>query len=423
MKAITFLGATTAFETTYVMPDGREHTAPFFGAALVRFVPDLEMSVFVTSDARNMHLARFEELVGDYVAELEPVDIPDGADESQLWGIFQAVVDTVGEGEAVIFDITHGFRSLPFLAFLASAYLRTVKKIRLEAVYYGNFEARDKSVTPNRAPVIDLTRFVDLLDWMMAADRFIRFGDAQDLGEQLDQARPHSQLVSSDKSLQEVSSAMRGASSALTNVSRALRLIRPIEAMQASEQLQRSLLDVTQRFSGYARPFLPLSRQVVDAYRPLAISADEMANAPWRALDHERLMVRWYLERKQYVQAVAVAREWVVSWALLCAEETDLLDRDKRYFAERALSATARQARQDGNGSEEPENQPAWVAQLLTDAQVGRAAAIYERLGQIRNDLLHAGKNKSARKSTRLEKDIQQIGDWLDQIALPTGNG
>lgn len=419
MKAITFLGATTAYETTYVMPDGREHTAPFFGAALARFQPDLEMNVFVTAKARTMHLARFEELVSDFVADLEPVDIPDGADELQLWKIFQAVVDTVGESEAVVFDITHGFRSLPFLAFLAAAYLRTVKKIRLEAVYYGNYEARDQSVTPHRAPVIDLTRFVDLLDWMMAADRFIRFGDAQDLGNLLDRSRPDNRLLSDDKALQQVNVAIRGASTALTNVSRALRLIRPIEAMQASDQLQRNLLDGTQQFSSYARPFLPLARQVVDAYQPLAVSAGEMASEPLRILERERQMVRWYLERKQYVQAVAVAREWVVSWALLNVGEGDLLDRDKRHQAERSLSAIAKQAWQSKDEAEKEADQSELLTSLLTAQGIARYAATYERLGQIRNDLLHAGKNKSARKSSKLEQDIQQVGEWLDEMTLP----
>ena len=42
-----------------------------------------------------------------------------------------------------------------------------------------------RSVTPDRAPVIDLTGFVELLDWMVAADRFTRFGDARDLADLL----------------------------------------------------------------------------------------------------------------------------------------------------------------------------------------------------------------------------------------------
>lgn len=423
MKAITFLGATQAHETTYVMADGREHTAPFFGAALARFHPHVEMNVFVTAKARAMYLARFEQLVGDYVADLEPVDIPDGANEIELWEIFQTVVDTVHEGEAVVFDLTHGFRSLPFLAFLAAAYLRTVKHIRLEAVYYGNFEARDQSVTPNRAPVIDLTQFVQLLDWMVAADRFIRFGDAQDLGALLDQARPEGQLVRNDESLRSVSAAIAGASTTLTNVSRALRLIRPGEAMEACDLLCANLLEATGRFSGYARPFLPLSRQVVDAYQGLAMSAAEMAHEPLRALRQERALVHWYLQRKQYVQATAVAREWIVTWALLTAGETDILDRKKREQSEQLLNGIARRSWQNENDAVEMASRADWLTPLHGFSEIDEIAATYERLGQIRNDLLHAGKNKSARKSTKLEQAIQQIGGWLDQIVLPAGVG
>nr|WP_157041280.1 TM1812 family CRISPR-associated protein [Roseiflexus sp. RS-1] len=52
--------------------------------------------------------------------------------------------------------------------------------MQLKGGYYGNFEARDQSVTPNQTPVIDLTHFVDLLDWTVGADHFVRFEDASE---------------------------------------------------------------------------------------------------------------------------------------------------------------------------------------------------------------------------------------------------
>ena len=179
MKAITFLGAAKAHATTYIMPDGREHVAPYFGVALARFSPGADMKVFVTEKAREMHWDSFQRLAEDYVDSLEAVEIPDGADENELWSLFQTVVDAVDEQEEVIFDITHGYRSLPFLSLLAVAYLRQIKQIELRAILYGNFEARDRSVEPHRTPVIDLSRFVSLFDWMTAADRFIRFRRCQ----------------------------------------------------------------------------------------------------------------------------------------------------------------------------------------------------------------------------------------------------
>jgi len=55
------------------------------------------------------------------------VDIPDGKDEDELWKIFSIIVDEVQPGDEILFDITHGFRSLPFIAFLTVAYLKEVK--------------------------------------------------------------------------------------------------------------------------------------------------------------------------------------------------------------------------------------------------------------------------------------------------------
>jgi len=417
MKAITFLGATTAYETTYVMPDGREHTAPFFGVALARFYPETEMRVFVTEDARAMHWERFRVLAEDYVASLKPVDIPDGADELQLWKVFQAVVDHVDAGESVIFDMTHGFRSLPFLSFLASAYLRVVKKIHLEAVLYGNFEARDKSVTPNRAPVIDMTRFVDLLDWLVAADRFVRFGDAHDLAEQLRSVRPSYQQQQTDKALQADAIRLAQAARALDDVSLALRLIRPAEAMDASSKLQTRLVDAMQSFQAHARPFIPLAQAVSDAFAPLSLSKADQKRDPVDLLARERRLVFWYLERKQYVQAMAVAREWIITWAMLHAEMDQTLDITLREEMEKTLGKAIKE-RQDGHGAFSDVVFSSGRT-LHSLPKVAQALKLYEEVGLARNDLLHAGKRPDAKEAEVLERMIGSLCNRLNELPLP----
>jgi hypothetical protein len=118
-----------------------------------------------------------------------------------------------------------------------------------------------------------------------------------------------------------------------------------------------------------------------------------------------------------------VAREWIVTWALLTAGETDILDRKKREQSEQLLNGIARRSWQNENDAVEIASRADWLTPLHGFSEIDEIAAIYERLGQIRNDLLHAGKNKSARKSTKLEQAIQQIGGWLDQIVLPAGVG
>ncbi len=417
MKLLTFLGAARAYETTYVMPDGREHTAPFCGAALARFYPDCEMRVFVTKDAREMHWAAFQPLAEDHVASLLPVDIPDGRDEAQLWQVFQAVVDHVDADEPVIFDITHGFRSLPFLSFLAAAYLRVVKHVRLEAVLYGNFEARDQSVTPNRAPVIDMTHFVDLLDWMIAADRFVRFGDAHDLAQQLRSARPAYQQQQADKALQTDAMRLGQAAKALDDVSLALRLIRPAQAMEASSTLQTRLMDATQSLQAHARPFIPLAQSVTDAFAPLSLSRADQSRDPVDLLARERRMVFWYLERKQFVQAMAVAREWIITWALMQAAMSPVLDKALREEMEQTLGR-ANWQRQAGSGAFADAALSSGRS-LRSIPKIAQALKLYEEVGHARNDLLHAGKRPDAKQAEVLERMIGSLCQRLNELPLP----
>ncbi len=417
MKLLTFLGASTAYDTTYVMSDGREHTAPFCGVALARFFPDTQMRVFVTPGARKLHLDHFMALVEDHVADVEPVFIGGDDDKEQLWDIFQAVVDHVEERERVVFDITHGFRSIAFLSFLAVSYLRVVKDIDLEAVLYGNFEARDKSVTPNRAPVIDLTSFVSLLDWMVAADRFVRFGDAHDLAEQLRRARPGYQEQQQDTGLRAMSQRISTAARAMDDVSLALRLIRPAQAMSASDRLQTELLDATQVIETLARPFVPLVQQVTDAYAPLAVSDSQQQADPISTLARERRMVHWYLERKQYVQAMAVAREWIISWAMVHAGMSGMLDMSSRDEVEKALGQANKQREKQHGAFDDYRFSNG--ATLRKVPQIAFALDLYGQVGLARNDLLHAGKRRGALEADLMEREVNRLCAALDKVGLP----
>lgn len=410
MKAITFLGAAEAHETTYIMPDGREHAAPYFGVALARFSPGADMKVFVTDKARAMHWDSFQRLAEDYVDNLEAVEIPDGADKDELWSLFQKVVDAVDEREEVVFDITHGYRSLPFLSLLAVAYLRQIKQIELRAVFYGNFEARDRSVEPHRAPVIDLSDFVSLFDWMTAADRFIRFGDASDLArhlraekpEQFQAENPLPQVITADmlrrsspgrkpdpQPGQQANRLARVANS-MERVSHALRLIRPNEAMEASARLDRELSDPLAMYSikTNAPPFLLLAGPIRKAYQQLALLSSQQRETPALALKHEREMIGWLLKRKQYAQAVAIAREWIISWVMLQTKTSDFDDWDLRQDARDSLTD--------------------WGLRPGID-QLEVAREIFGKLSKVRNDLLHAGKSRDALPAQEMKDQVLEV--------------
>ena len=139
-----------------------------------------EAVVFCTAGATAKHA---KELVAEFARNGLPaprlVDIPDGASEEQLWRIFRIVRDIVGDGDGIVFDVTHSFRSLPVVMTVLLRYLSVAKGVSLGECLYGAWEARDKE--SNVAPVFDLTPFFALDDWTHAILGFEQSGDPAEL--------------------------------------------------------------------------------------------------------------------------------------------------------------------------------------------------------------------------------------------------
>nr|MDO8088850.1 TM1812 family CRISPR-associated protein [Candidatus Sigynarchaeum springense] len=113
--------------------------------------------------------------------KVEPVkDIPPGRTTDELWSIFESIVATIGTGDEVIADVTHGFRALPMLMTLVLNYTRLVKESRVTGLYYGAIEAlgtpkQIEAIPPEHRDVhvLDLLLFGNLMDWTQAVESFL----------------------------------------------------------------------------------------------------------------------------------------------------------------------------------------------------------------------------------------------------------
>jgi CRISPR-associated DxTHG motif protein len=382
MKILTFLGIAPAKDNlAYIMPDGQTHEAPFFGVALAQHYPGVSMRVFVTKKARETNFALFQQLTSQYGIELEPVDIADGQNEAELWKVFEAVIEQVCEGEEIIFDITHGFRSLPFLAFLAAAYLRTVKQVNLRAVFYGNFEASDRSVQPNRAPVIDLTPFVTLLDWMTGADQFIQTGDARRLATLLNPAK-----------LERGHAA--AAANSLSSVSLAAFLCQPFTLRNEARTLSQKFSAAEPMLANTTQPFRLIQQRIMDSFDKFGSGSE---NDQFATLQAQLEMVCWYYQNNQLVQAITLAREWLISAVTHRLGLNIDLKSEPRRTMEWAISGLGRIGREDTN--RETGEKFIFAAEHLNE--YGRTifdtwddkeqlTKLWEQLSTVRNALDHA---------------------------------
>lgn len=379
MKAISFLGTTKYQLTTYSFR-GSTHKTKYFSAALPHLLPQLEaVLVFVTPTVQQH--ANFEALHEELGPLLKPVPIPEGHSEQDLWTIFDCLTGEVQPGESVVFDITNSFRSLPLLCFLAAAYLRTALAVDVQAIVYGAYEARSQD---DVSPVFDLTPFVSLLNWTTATDQFIHTGDARRLA-----------------GLLNPSNAKKGAafeaSKTLSAVSLAAFLCQPFALMPEAQQLEAHLAQAEPQFATDARPYRTLQRRIVQEFG--AFGADENADSAVQ-LQREFRMIEWYQRNNQLIQAVTLAREWLISAVTIRLGQRIDLRRKPRETMERAISGLEKLGQKGyaPDGTERifgPEDLNEFGLRIYTSwPEAMRLRQLWSHLSGVRNTLDHAGHQK-----------------------------
>jgi len=405
-KIVTFLGLKSRLAT--YCHGGRTYEKQVFAEVLRELVDDFDrMLVFVTEQA---YRETYPTLAALHDERIAPVHIPTGETTAEMWETFEAVTNAVDEGDEVTFDITHGLRSIPFLVFLAAAFLKSAKGVTIGAVYYGALEL---SRAAEGAPIIELTDFIGLLDWLNASNQFIRLGDATALADQLLAAQPHPTLRQQDEVARRYSKQLGDAAGALNNVSLALRLILPDQAMEASDKLRGVLTNAATATGELARPFAVLAERVADAYAPLGLPHPHARESRVSSLSSERRMVRWYLERSLLVQAVVLGREWLVTWGVVLAKLGDPYDNKRvRDEVEHAFAAASSGR---GHYSDHVFSSGRRLYDLPSHAQ---AIGLFDKLGNVRNILCHANKRLDHVSAQRLEKNAIKWCQELDSLPI-----
>lgn len=363
-------------------------TTGLFAVALHRWHPQAEVKLLATDMA-------WKSANGDYVREHHPdferVRIPEGRTEAEAWELFGAMTDAVPLGSRVIFDITHGLRSLPMLGFLALSYLRVVRNVTIERVYYGALE-----LTPREegalTPVVDLTPLVGLLDWAQAAKRFQDTGDAS-LFKPLLEMKRTADYNAVSRQLEVLSLNLAGNRGPCIP-DEAQKLLRVLETAR------RGSLEAHQQ------PFALVMDQLEGQVRPLAAPADD----PKLRLQAEYALMRWYAGRGHYPQAMSLAREWLISvrqWHELGRVSMNEEERERINDDGKA----AMKALQDGSR----EALEALPVHLQTFTRLNAT------VNRLRNDLMHFGFKEELTGARQIAQKVTAALDALPDAVRPLG--
>ncbi len=393
---ITFLGIRPQ-QTTYRY-DGREYQGQVFAEAILQFLPFDRMLVLTTPAAESVYSSTLETRKDP---RIQKIPIPTGRDDEEMWGIFDKVIESIEEGEEVTFDITHGLRSIPFLAFLFAAYLKSAKGVTIRSILYGALDLQKEN--DGVAPVLDLSRFASMLDWINASEFFVQTGNAQPLAQLLEMREDQKQ---------------KDAAKTLREVSLAASLCQPFTLGEKVAQLSTSLEKAADSFSYTSQPFSVLKGRIVRTFEQFKLPPELKKSTPLQEgnakelLAQEWQLIEWYRNNGHMLQAISLTREYMVD--MLSLRLRKCIDFGKpREEVERAINGIARTQREKKPLPREELN-PIAQKWLESDEQEAKQTAkIFSNLADVRNQMDHAEHQSSAMS---FEKLTEKAENYLNEI-------
>lgn len=321
--------------------------------------------------------------------------IPEGADEDEIWQIFQIISENLCEGDNIIFDITHGFRSIPMLALVILQYAKVIKNVSLERIYYGALEAKKDDVVP----VFDLTPFDELLEWTQAIDHFLTAGNASKA------------LQLAERGIRRIKKVLRRPDPDADFLKRVASKLQDFSLNLSTCRGPRISVDASELKNLLEGTNIPSD---LPAFKPLLKKLrHELDTFSGKELEDGIAAAKWCLNHNLIQQGFTILQEAVVT-DVVTRLKLDRLKYEDREIVSQAAALLVKKD-QESNQTDSTSGELLAACVHLIEAQPGFATD-YDRLRGHRNDLNHAGwrpnpvKGKDFRD--RLTEHIQECSKY-----------
>ncbi|MEJ5287585.1 MAG: Uncharacterized protein CH6_3715 [Candidatus Kapaibacterium sp.] len=382
---ITFLGTGNYQKVVYSYNNTTVETE-YFPFAFCKFFNLDEIYIVLTEESKQKHFGSIEKLFQccDNPPNLRQVSIPRGQNQDELWTIFDILSNSLPEKASIYFDITHAFRSIPFMIFAVCNFLTVVKNVKIEKVVYGAYESKINNV----APVFDLTPFLELINMSTAVNEFLRFGNSLSLKSILKKIHSESYKFN----LPEKPKSLTPFADTLANLTNALSIARVEEAIRHSNKLAQKIQNFTQEITHFnqTKPFSFLLNKIQDRFSNTALNFQSIFSRD--GFKVQLKLLDYYIETEQYFPAITLAREIVVSF-IACRNGLNPKKRDHRAEVEQQLGKLAKDFENQQNLNK-------------YENDLGRLWSI---VSTTRNDINHAGMNENPMDTAKAINNINKV--------------
>lgn len=332
--------------------------------------------------------------------QIEPISIPDGKDNEEMWQIFSLLFDALHDEDELYIDLTHSFRYLPMLVLVLSNYSRFLKNVTVKHLSYGNYEARD--INTNVAEIINLLPLAQLQEWTFAAANLLQNGDAKELKNI---CRRSLTPLLRDKEIHRNSpniSLLRDYADSLLAITQAMKGCR---AIQLTNGDLFDDLDNTSNGLGQIviRPMGPIIQKIKSSFSHFSPSPDVM-NGYQAAF--------WCYDHQMYQQSLTILHENIVSHICQEAHFDPKDNKVSRPLVSSALNIHHRNLPEE-KWEAESEERKKEIRNLLQLDLLQKLSSTYVVTTNIRNDYNHAGWRDNP---TTTDNICKKLGERLAKI-------
>ena len=260
------------------------------------------------SQANHRHLL-VEELLGIGCTEtqlIEDASITTNQNTEQQWEWFDSLQKLINDGDEVIFDFTHGFRSVPIIFSTAISFLKKVKRFTLLHAHYGYMTERgdSKQGIVGEGEIIDMAKFYRINEWADGVARLVDMADASKLAELADEGQDNGFAALND---QKLTQALRD----LTD------LIKNIDINNVGTKADEALTLIADKQQQCSGADAQLLKMVHNKFIGLAIQGSGRYDHDYFQL--QLVLTEMLLKHGLHMQAFTVMRECIASIGMLGA--------------------------------------------------------------------------------------------------------
>lgn len=141
--------------------------------------------LLMTKESKKMHF----DLLRDELLQIgmrpdalrEDASITTQMSSEDQWRWFESLLEIIDNGDEVVFDFTHGFRSVPIIFSTAVGFLQRARKFTLLHAYYGYMVSKPEAEKKGTGEIVDMAPFYRINDWADGVARLTETADASKL--------------------------------------------------------------------------------------------------------------------------------------------------------------------------------------------------------------------------------------------------